>query len=361
MSELLTLREGIPRFAARVRAGAPATVVAFGTSMTLFGQYLARLPAALAAATGNAQVRLVNCGLRGYFTFAAAFRVVDDVLPHVPDLVLIEFAHNDAERDALDAIAPALDAIVANVRTVNPDCEFAFVYLAPPGVAAAGATAAMRAYDEVADYYGFASFDLAAWSERLVAEGRAAWMAGSAPALTTDGIHHTETAAELIGGPFAEAFVRLLDVSGAAGPPRPGRDRSLVQTARTPVADQPFAGQWATGIPPNHAERTCEAYDDRVAEPRAPGAAFRLRFEGTRVLLWAMGNGALEIGLDGSSDRYRVEVRSGPGWSIHTITPPLAPGEHMLEATALELPLVLGDLFVVGSLTGGTAAPGVLK
>ncbi len=361
MNELLALRDGVPRFAARARSGAPATIVAFGTSMTLFGQYLSRLPAALATTTGNANVRIVNRGLRGYFTFAAAFRVAGDVLPHAPDLVLIEFAHNDAERDALEGIAPALDAIVANVRAVNPDCEFAFVYLAPPGVAAAGPSPAMRVYEEVADYYGFPSFDLAGLSEGLVAAGRASWTAGPAPALTHDGIHHTEAAAELIGGPFAAAFVRLLDASGAAGPARPVRDRALVQTARTAVADQPFAGQWATGTPPNHSERTCEAYDDRVAEPRAPGSAFRLRFEGTRVLLWAMGSGALEVALDGRPERYRVEVRSGPGWSIHTITPPLAPGDHVLEATALELPLVLGDLFIVGRLAGGTAAPGVVK
>ena len=363
MSGLLAIREGLPRFAARLRAGAPATVVAFGTSMTLFGQYLARLPAALAAETGNAHVRLVNRGFRGYFTFAAAFRVVGDVLPHVPDLVLIEFAHNDAERDALDAIAPALDAIVANVRTVNPDCEFAFVYLAPAGVAASGPSPAMLAYEEAADYYGFPSFDLAALSERLVAEGRAGWTAGAAPALTTDGIHHSDAAAELLGAPFAAAFVALLRASdsGAAAPPRTVRDRSLVETLRTPVAGMPLAGPWATGVPPNHAVRTCEAYDDLVAEPRAPGAAFRVRFTGTRVLLWAMGSGALEIALDGRPERYRLEVRSGPVWSIHTITPPLGLGEHLLEATALELPLVLGDLFVVGRLAGGTAAPGVLK
>ncbi|HEV8021709.1 MAG TPA: SGNH/GDSL hydrolase family protein [Candidatus Lustribacter sp.] len=362
MSGILTVRGGIPRFARRVGERVPATIVAYGTSMTLFGQFLARLPERLAAETGGAPVQLVNCGFRGFFTFAGAFRV-DAVLPHAPDLVLIEFAHNDAERDALDAIPAALDAIVAQVRAANPECEFAFVYLAPPGVAAAGPSPAMSAYERVADDYGYPSFDLAGLSEALVAQGRASWTGGPGPALTSDGIHHTAAVAELIGEPFAAAFIQLLRASEGL-PPRPARppgDLSLAQTARVPVAGQPKAGTWATGVPPNHAVRTAEAYDREVAEPQSPGASFRVRFEGTRVLVWAMGRGAFETSIQGSTGRYRVEVGSGPGWSIHTITPPLAPGSYELEAVALELPLVFGDLFVVGRLSAGTEVPGVVN
>ncbi len=328
MSEVLTVRDGIPRFAERLRNGEPSTIVAFGTSMTLFGQYLSRLPSALASATGGDAVRLINSGFRGYFTFAGAFRVRDGVLPHAPDLVLIEFAHNDAADDALDAIARRSIRSSPRFWASRPDCEFAFVYLAPPGVAAAGHSRAMLAYDAVAEYYGFPTFDLAGLAERLVAEGRAVWTGSAAPALTHDGIHHSDAAAELIGGPFAAAFVELLRFSaGPANIARPVRDRSLALTTRFPVTGLHRLGAWASGVPPNHAVRTCEAYDTEVAEPRAPGASFRLRFAGNRVLLWAMGHGALEIAVDGSPSPYRLEIASGPGWSIHTITPPLADGE----------------------------------
>ena len=143
--------------------------------------------------------------------------------------------------------------------------------------------------------------------------------------------------------------------------PKPLRDLSLSRTARVAVAALARDGAWATGTPPNHALRTAEAYDREAAEPQAPGAAFRLRFEGTRVLLWAMGRGAFETAIGGSPGRYRVEVGSGPGWSIHTISPPLGPGSYELEVVALELPLVFGDLFVVGRLSGGTEAPGVVN
>ena len=362
MTGLLRVRDGIPRFAERVRAGGPATIVAYGTSMTLFGQYLSQLPTALAAATGNTRIELVNRGFRGYFTFAGAFRVGDAVVPSAPDVVLIEFAHNDAAEDALLMIAPALDGMVAQTRAAHPDCEFVFVYLAPPGAAAAGPSAAMIAYEATADYYGFPSIDLAGLSERLVAAGRAGWGEGPLPALTTDGVHHSEAAAGLIGGPFAAAFVELVDRSSGPRPAlRPTRDLSLAHTGRAAVADLEKAGPWAVGLPPNHGVRNCEAYDVQAAEPLVPKAAFRVRFEGTMCLLWAMGEGALEIAISGSSERYRVEVRSASLWSIHPITPELAPGRYLLDAVALELPLVLGDLFIVGRLLTGSEAAGVVN
>jgi lysophospholipase L1-like esterase len=361
---LLYVRDGIPRFARLVRDGKPATIVAYGTSMTRFGGYLARLPAVLDGRSGNARIRLVNRGFRGFFTFAGAFRVADAVLPEAPDLVLLEFAHNDAEADALATIGPALDGIIAQVRAAFPACEFAFVYLAAPGAAVAGPTPAMRAHEAAARYYGFPSFDLATLSEALVSAGVAGWTAGELPALTRDGVHHSDEAADLIGIPFAAAFAELLEAShGSPAPaaPRPVRDLSLARTARVPVAALTKAGPWATGRPPNHDTRNCDAYDEEAAEPLVVQSAFRLRFEGTQVFLWAMGDGVLEVAVSGIAERFELEVRSGSEWSFHTISPRLAPGAHQLDAVALRLPLVLGDLFIVGGVSAGTEAPGVVK
>lgn len=351
MNEVLEIRDGIPRFAARARAGLPATIVAYGTSMTLVAKYLARLPAVLEAETGNTRIRLINRGLRGFGTFYGAFRVADDVVVHRPDLVLIEFAHNDSEADALALIPPALDGIVSQVRQANPFCEFAFVYLAPAGVAAAGPSTAARIYEEIAAYYGFPSFDLAGLSERLVREGRAVWAGSPGPALTTDGVHHADAAADLIGQPFAAAFLDLLRASDhAPAGPRPVRDLSLARTARTAASAHLTSGRWATGRPPNHESRNCEAYDGEVAEALEAGASAEFPFDGTQAFLWAMGMGTLRITLRGSPFFHRIEVRSGGAWSFLTLCSPQPSGSHAIGVTVLELPLVLGDLFVVGRL-----------
>jgi hypothetical protein len=350
VSGLLTLRDGIPRFAAKVRAREPVTIVAFGTSMTLFGQYLARLPAALEAATHGAPIRLVNRGLRGFMTFAAAFRVAADVLPQVPDLVLIEFAHNDAAGAAVEAIAPALDGMVEQVRRVSSGCDFAFVYLAQAGAAAGGPTAAMTAYERVAAYHRFPSFDLATLSERLVAAGTVGWTGDGTPALTYDGVHHTALAEELLGQPFAAAFVDLLHASTAVpGPPRPVSDRSLSGAWRAPASRSLGSGSWGVGLPHNHDSRNAQAYEDDVAEALAPEATLVVPFEGSRVLAWVMGSGTVRVSLEGWAEQRLLDVAASRAWNLVDLSPALPGGSYVLHVTVLEPPVVFGDIYVIGT------------
>ena len=82
---MLTIRGGIPQFAQRFAAGDPVTIVAYGTSLTHGGRYLAHVRATLTAA-GNGNVTLVNSGLRGYMALWAAFRVQHDVVPLIIEL-----------------------------------------------------------------------------------------------------------------------------------------------------------------------------------------------------------------------------------------------------------------------------------
>jgi hypothetical protein len=160
--------------------------------------------------------------------------------------------------------------------------------------------------------------------------------------------------------PSASATTLLGASNHRAPEPRPVLDHSLARLARTLVAALRASGSWATGIPPNHATRNCEAYDV-VAEPLETGAAFRVSFDGTLVYLWAMGRGAIETMVEGSGVRDRVEINSGSEWSFHTISPVQAGVPHVLEVTALELPLVLGDLYIIGRLLGSTAVPDMVK
>jgi lysophospholipase L1-like esterase len=317
--------------------------------MTLFGQYLARLPAALGAEAPNAPIRLIVRGLRGCGTFMAAFRVADDVLPLVPDLVLIEFAHNDGTSDAVVEIGRSVDAMIARIRQVNPACEFAFVYLAPAGTAAGGPTAAMRAYERTADYYGTPSFDLASLSEQLVAAKTVSWTGDGAPALTSDGIHHTALAEDVLGAPFAAAFVRLLCASGSLPEtaPRPVRDRSLSGAWRAPASRYLGTGSWAVGFPHNHDGRNAQAYEDEVAEALAPEATLVVPFEGARLLMWAVGSGTIRWNFEGRPGHEVLDIRSGR-WQIHSITASPPVGRHVLRVTVMAAPIVFGDIYVVG-------------
>ena len=367
MGILLRARRGIPEFARRALAGEEATIVAFGTSVTLAGHYLARLPAALAAETGNPKLRLVTCGLRGFISLWAAFRVRDDVLPHRPDLVLIEFAHNEVVDEAVASSNAAIDPIVAQVREVNPRCEFALVYLAMQGHAAAGPSPAMLAQERAADYYGFPSIDLATLTEDLVAAGTASWSAEDVSAITFDGVHHNPITEELLGAPFAAAFRELLRAPALPGAPVPPvRNRFFSGAWRAPASQYVAGGSWATGVPHNHDFRNAEAYSGEVLEAMDTGAVLRIAFEGRGVSAWLMGMGRLSVTLSGRPEPYTVEVASGHQWTVLPLLPPeLAEGSHVVELTVTKRPVIFGDLFVTGTplgepKRGGNGPPGVV-
>jgi lysophospholipase L1-like esterase len=346
---MLTVRDGIPAFARRVAAGETATIVAYGTSLTFGGQYLERLPAALAAATGNAAVQLVNRGLRGFISYWAAFRVRDDVLAHKPDLVLIEFAHNDVTDDALVDCVPGLEGIIAQIRAADPGTEIVFVYFAQRGAAATGPSPAMRIHEEIAAYYGIPSIDLATLTESLVAAGTASWSGDGAPALTTDGVHHAPLAAELLGGPFAAAFIELLRASTSAPPSaRTIRDVTLRSAWRAPASQYIAEGKWGRGLPRDHEARIVEAYTENVAAAMEPGAMLRIPFTGRQVFVWALGLGTLTASFPGRPERFHVPVESGDRWRIRALMPRWDAGDYVLEATVAQTPVVLGDLFFAG-------------
>jgi lysophospholipase L1-like esterase len=210
-------RDGVPRMRAKLDRGEPATIVAYGTSMTTNGAYLAALPNALDVFYPRARdVTLMRIGRNGFDTAWAAFDA-RAVIAERPDLVLLEFSINDCTEDALPLIVPALLGIMGQIRAEVPHCEFVFVYLARAVDILAGADAPIRVHEAVAALAGISAIDLASVTTQLIASGRACFLGDRPEALTTDGVHHTPFAAQAIGEPFAHALIGILDASGAPG------------------------------------------------------------------------------------------------------------------------------------------------
>lgn len=324
-------------------------MVAFGTSQTLVGAYLERLPAALRTAFGNERFVLINRGRNGYMTMSAAFRVADDVLPHAPDLVLLEFAHNDVTQHLVDFIPPALDGIVAQIRSVSPNCEFVFVYLALPGRAAGAPDPAMTAYESVADYHSIPSIDLATLSEELVERRLAVWRGEGVRALTVDGVHHGPDAADLLGDPFADAFVQLL--FGVPGPPtsqKPPRIDALTPVSRVRAADHLKSGVWAVRPLRPGEERGAGIDEEGAAEALQPGASVQIAFDGTNAFMWVSGSGVLGVRIAETGASYRIAVDSLSKWMWCSLMETHAGARYTLEIIVLDAGLLLGDISIVG-------------
>jgi hypothetical protein len=230
------------------------------------------------------------------------------------------------------------------------------VYLARRGAAAGGPTPAMRAYEETAGYYGIPSIDLATLAEAAVRAGTVSWSGEAGPALTRDGTHHTPIAAEVLGEPFARAFLELIAASttaAAAAPQRALRDAFLAGAYREPASRYLAGGEWVTGVPHNHAERNAEAYGADVAEALAVGAKLRLHFDGSWAHIWALGDGMLSIAVAGHGQPYSARVTSGAAWGFVTLVPLLPAGHHVIEVTVTALPVVFGDVYFCGGRTVG--------
>jgi hypothetical protein len=351
---LLSIRGGIPAFASRVRAGEAVTIVAFGTSITLGGQYLAPLVPALSAATGNDRIELVNSGLRGYMSIWGAFRVSERVLVHRPDLVLIEFAHNELDVGrALESITPGLEGIISQIRAASPACEIVFVYLAQQGAAAGGTTPAMDVHEEIAEYFGIASIDLVAVTEAAVASGAATWNGAGPTALTHDGVHHTPLAAELLGVPFAAAMTELIAASVTPRPPpQPIRDARFSAAWSMPARDFVSGPNWGAGMPNNHETRRIEAYSGQVAVATAPGARLRLTFAGAEVFVWASGTGSIRISGSGRREPRDVQLGGNVQWDLTPLMGDREDGVHEIDVEVTALPVAFGDVFFVGTPKG---------
>jgi lysophospholipase L1-like esterase len=349
VTPILNRRAGIPRFERLLRAGESATVVAFGTSLTLGGAYLTRLPAALRRAYGDTRFELINRGRNGYMTLGAAFRVTDDVLPYAPDLVIIEFAHNDVVQVFIDYISSALEGMLGQIRAVFPACEFVFVYLALPGSAEARATPAMSAYEAVANEYGIPSFDLARLSEELVAQRRAIWYGDGAPALTVDGIHHGPAAADLLGEPFAAAFLDLLAAPGDGPAIRAPRAGALTTVTRVRGAERLSTGVWEVRALSAAEQRGAGIDEEGLAEAREPGASIRVSFAGTNAFAWVSGSGVLGVRVVETDARYRVAVDAVKKWWLCSLMETHPATHYTLEVIALNAGLLIGDLCIAGT------------
>jgi hypothetical protein len=344
----------VPRTARKIAAGEAVTVVAFGTSMTIrahegetaCGYYLDALLSNVIEAYGNDRVELICRGLPGFSSFWGVHRVGVDVVANKPDLVLLEFAHNDT---VVPAIQMAMPAIVAKIRDSLPDCEIASVILAPAGTARFGPSEPMLVHEAIAEYYGIPSFDLATLSEECVASGNATWSEGS-KALTYDGVHHSPWAADVLGVPFARAFVELIDASLQLQErhlPASGSSE-LVRADRRSLRGIADAA-WSIDAPAAAISFNPGAYLDVIACALREGASFQFDFTGKHVQLWTLlPGGELSVDVDGQAQTLDLQAKSSSSWELLVLAVDLSEARHRVTGRATRLPVVLGDLYFVG-------------
>lgn len=137
--ELGELGAPLPRMAARLRAGAPLTIVALGSSSTEgFGasrperSYPSRLAALLREKFPGLPIRVLNRGVGGEMAPQMAARLERDVLAEKPDLVIWQLGTNSVlhDIDPADEIGVA-KSVIARIRETGADVMLMDLQYAP--------------------------------------------------------------------------------------------------------------------------------------------------------------------------------------------------------------------------------------
>lgn len=347
------LRAGLPRFAARVRAGESVRVAYLGGSITAMSGWRESVSAGLRERWPDVEWSFVEAGIPSLDSSCHAARLERDVLAHGPvDLLLVEAAVNDLHngRDAVRR-RRGMEGVVRGFLEAHAErgAEVALMHFIDPSMFAqyeAGEQPpTIASHEEVARHYGLPSLHLAREVHERIGAGQFTWAddfrnlhpspfghalyTRSILRLLERAVHEAEASAqgarELPDALDAHSYDRgrLLDLEAA----ELGEGFTLIERWR-----------------PSDGAGTRAGYVDvRVLEASEPGARLALEFEGRAVGVWVTAGpdaGTLQASVDSAAPRaLPLFTRWSRGlhlpW-LYWIDDELEPGPHRLELVLSE-------------------------
>ena len=290
----------------------------------------------------EADISMVNASIGGTGSDLGVYRVDRHLLERKPDLVFVEFSVNDSGRRAtgtLDPLTPAMEGIIRQIWTFNPNADVVFVYTTmkqyEPHLEKGEVSPAASRHQRVADHYGIPSVDvgLALWTHMRSEEE--SWSD-----YFIDGVHpndegHAIYAEAVCTWLEAQDWTRQTEAEPVDLPPSLSPD-SPVNTRMEDAVDHANTG-WSI------VEESMGILCPRHIFSDEPGTELVFPFRGNAIgLVWIMSgeSGDIEWSVDGSSfqraSSRRHEGATNPLARHVMFADPLwgtglAPGEHELR------------------------------
>ena len=171
----LSVRNGLPNFCRKLRAGEPVRIAYFGGSITAQEGWRPQSLEYFRSLSPTGKVEQIHAAIGGTGSELGAFRLEQDVLRHKPDLVFVEFAVNDAGTSPY-RIRQSMEGIVRHIWKVLPETDICFVYTVTasniPDLLAGRAKRSTSTMEEIADYYNIPSVSFEPEIARLVKAGK---------------------------------------------------------------------------------------------------------------------------------------------------------------------------------------------
>ncbi len=212
-------RTGLPNLRAKIAARAPVTVAFLGGSITKnagAGGFVTEVAAWIAAQADGIHVETINAGIGNTGSDLGAQRIDADVLSHRPDVLFVEFAVNDSDREC----TVDMEQIVRKTRRANPQTDIVFLYCVMdwtlPRLEAGRWPPSVIRHEKVAAHYGIPTVALGYEAARKIRLDEWTWKNFS-----NDACHPTADGYASYNRDLAAALPLLLAVKTSAPNPLP--------------------------------------------------------------------------------------------------------------------------------------------
>ena len=171
-------RTGLPNLRAKLAARAAVRVAFLGGSITKNageGGFVNEIAKWIEAQGSDIHVETINAGIGNTGSDLGAQRIDADVLAHKPDVMFVEFAVNDGDREC----TADMEQIVRKTRLANPQTDIVFLYCVMdwtlPRLEAGRWPPSVIRHEKVAEHYGIPTIALGYEAARKVRLGEWTW------------------------------------------------------------------------------------------------------------------------------------------------------------------------------------------
>lgn len=347
-------RGGAGNVFAKLAAGKPVRIAYFGGGIHPPNGWRAQVLDWLRNRYPQSRIREINADIcdcvRG--SGFSVYRFGHDVLQQHPDLVLVDFASDDYQTDAV-TIQRTMEGIVRQAWKTDPTLDLLFLYAFRAGFedsyAGGLSPAAVSASERVARHYGVPAVNMGC---AVAAESRAGRLVltGDAPAgresFSKDGVRPSKEGNRLYAQTIVRGLEQLAGSSRAAAHPLPDPLRTdNYETARLePITRDMLTGDWQELPPADPLRKRFARHFDTLWFTRSPGARLTFTFTGTEASLFdLMGpdTGQVKVTVDGRDAGVHKQVDP---WSYYQrlaaipLAGGLPPGQHTLTVELLPDP-----------------------
>lgn len=293
------VRQGLPHFFARLKAGKDVRIGYLGGSITeAGGGWRDQSVEWFRQQYPRATVSQIPAGVGGTGSDLGVFRLQTQVLDQHPDLVLVEFAVNDNGKKP-EQIHRAMEGIVRKIRKNNPETDICFVYTLTgdmaPLLREGRLPVSAASMEQIAEHYGIPTVHLGLKIVALATQGKLVFKGKKEDypnqlVFSGDNVHpYPDTGHKLYTEALAEAMAVIAgkEKGRRTRLPKPYRTDNWENARLIPATELVRKGNWQVLTPETDpVSKQLRSRFPSLLKSAEAGAELTIRFTGAIVGLY---------------------------------------------------------------------------